>query len=321
MSVYERLVRPMLFALDPEVAHDFAITALKRASLVRFAAAEKPVELFGLKFRNRVGLAAGFDKNGVALPAWEALGFGFAEIGTITAHPQPGNPKPRIFRYPGQRAIINRLGFNNDGAEVVAARLRQLKNSGRWPSIPVGINLGKSRLTAIDKAAEDYRVSFRLLCEYADYIAVNVSSPNTPGLRDLQDAGQLGRLLDVLQEENTTAKPLLVKIAPDLTLEQLDQIIRTCETKRVAGLIATNTTLDHSAIENDQAGGLSGAPLLVKSNEMVRAIRARSRLPIVGVGGITDAQSAEAKVDAGAQLIQVYTGLIYRGPCLIREAA
>lgn len=324
MNLYETLVRPIVFALDPELAHKVTMRALCAApslALRCFAPADKAIELFGLTFRNRAGLAAGFDKNGIALPAWEALGFGFAEIGTVTAHPQSGNPKPRIFRYAQQQALINRLGFNNDGAAIVAKRLRQLRESGRWPRIPIGINIGKSKVTPLDNAREDYRFSFQLLREFADYVAINVSSPNTPGLRDLQDAEQLGALLDVLQNENPEAKPLLVKMAPDLTNEQLEQIIVTCEAKGVAGLIATNTTLDHSEISHDRPGGLSGAPLLEKSNEITRAIRTRTQLPIVGVGGITDAASAQTKIAAGAQLIQIYTGLIYRGPALIREAA
>ena len=325
LRAYQRLVRPILFALDPERAHELTMAALRstraHALLRRFAPPDRPVEFCGVRFRNRVGLAAGFDKNGVALPAWEALGFGFAEIGTITAQPQPGNPKPRIFRYPEQQAIINRLGFNNDGAAAVAKRLRRLRESGRWPRIPVGINIGKSKVTPLEHAAEDYVESFRLLREYADYVVINVSSPNTPGLRELQDAEQLSHLLHVLQNENAGAKPLLIKIAPDLTSEQIEDMIVTCEAKRIAGLIATNTTLDHTAVRNDQAGGLSGAPLLTKSNEIIRAIRARSALPIIGVGGVTDADSAQAKIDAGAQLLQIYTGLIYRGPALIREAA
>lgn len=321
MSWYERLVRPALFALDAEKAHEFALAALRRLPRIHFVAVNKPVECFGLVFRNRVGLAAGFDKNGVALPAWDAMGFGFAEIGTVTAKPQPGNPKPRIFRYPEQHAIINRLGFNNDGAEAVAVRLRRLRESGRWPRIPIGINIGKSKVTPLEDAADDYLFSFRLLREFADYVVVNVSSPNTPGLRDLQDAEQLGRLLDVLQDENAGAKPLLVKVAPDLAIQQVEQIVATCEAKGVAGLIATNTTVDHHGIANDQAGGLSGAPLLANSNEIISVIRARSKLPIIGVGGIIDAASAQTKIAAGAQLIQIYTGLVYRGPQLIRETA
>ena len=326
---YERLLRPALFALDAERAHALTIRALCTASrskiallpLRAFAPPDRPVELFGLTFRNRVGLAAGMDKNGVALPAWEAMGFGFVELGTVTAHPQSGNPKPRIFRYPRQRAIINRLGFNNDGAVAIATRLRHLRESGRWPRIPVGINIGKSKVTPLERAAEDYRFSFGLLREFADYVVLNVSSPNTPGLRELQQADQLAALLEILQNENASAKPLLVKIAPDLTSEELKQVVTTCEAKRVAGLITTNTPLDHGSIARNESGGLSGVPLLQKSNEVIRAVRSQTRLPVIGVGGIIDAASAQSKIEAGAQLIQIYTGLIFRGPALIREIA
>ncbi|MFL6537258.1 MAG: quinone-dependent dihydroorotate dehydrogenase [Chthoniobacterales bacterium] len=328
-AAYERLIRPGLFSLDAERAHELTIRALSTASrsnvglipLRGFAPPDRPVELFGLTFRNRVGLAAGMDKNGVALPAWEAMGFGFLEIGTVTAHTQPGNPRPRIFRYPDHQGIINRLGFNNDGAVVIAARLRSLRESGRWPRIPVGINIGKSKITPLERAADDYRLSFQSLREFADYVVLNVSSPNTPGLRDLQQADHLVALLDILQNENRGAKPLFVKIAPDLATEQLEQIIATCEGARVAGLIATNTTLDHTSIARSETGGLSGAPLLQRSNDVLRLIRARSALPVIGVGGIVDAASARSKIEAGAQLIQIYTGLIFRGPALIREVA
>lgn len=331
-AVYERILRPVLFSIDPEKAHHLTIGALRNASrstamlrpLRAFAPPDDPVELFGLRFRNRVGLAAGFDKNGVALPAWEALGFGFAEIGTVTAQPQLGNPKPRIFRFPEQQALINRLGFNNDGAEVVAQRLRSLRQRGRWPAIPVGINIGKSRSTAVERAADDYLFSFRLLREFADYVVLNISSPNTPRLRSLQEQSALEELLRVVQRENSApAKPLLVKIAPDLTSDDLDQIITTSERGGVAGLIATNTTLDHSAIpeDRDQTGGLSGAPLQKRSTEVIRAITDRSVLPVIAVGGIVDASSGRDKINAGAALLQIYTGLVFRGPALIREVA
>ena len=329
---YERLVRPLLFSLDPETAHHLAIAALRLASgaslaldaMRRFAPLPNPTNLFGLTFPNPVGLAAGFDKNGVALPAWEALGFGFVEVGTVTAKAQPGNPKPRIFRYPEQQALINRLGFNNDGADVVADRLRTLRESGRWPRIPVGINIGKSKVTELADAAEDYLYSFRRLREFADYVVLNVSSPNTPGLRDLQHEEALATLLAAVQGENQrTRKPILLKIAPDLTLAALDQVVTACEQNEIAGLIATNTTLDHSVVpaERDQTGGLSGAPLRQKSTEFIRTIEARTQLPIVGAGGVMDAASAREKFDAGADLIQVYTGYIYRGPGLLREIA
>lgn len=329
-AIYQRLVRPALFALSAEAAHNLAIRALHAASkrpsalhqLERFAPQPKPKTVFGLTFRNPVGLAAGFDKNGVALPAWAALGFGFVEVGTVTAKPQPGNPKPRIFRYPQQGALINRLGFNNDGADVVAARLRALRESERWPAIPVGINIGKSKITPLEQAVEDYLHSFRLLAPLADYMVLNVSSPNTPGLRSLQDQDALRQLLFAVARENETiGKPVLLKIAPDLGPADLGQVIATAEENRIAGIIATNTTLDHSAIPSslDQTGGLSGRPLFEKSTEFVRAIRARSSLPIIASGGITDAATAREKVTAGADLLQVYTGYIYRGPRLLSE--
>src|SRR5437764_13021712 len=249
-AVYERLVRPLLFSLDPETAHHLALRVLRVASRLPFALAafhrfrppEKPKTLFGLTFPNPIGLAAGFDKNGVAIPAWAALGFGFIEVGTVTAKPQPGNPKPRIFRYPEQQALINRLGFNNDGADVIAARLRRLRESGRWPAIPVGINLGKSKVSPLDQAVDDYLYSFRLLAPLADYVVLNVSSPNTPGLRSLQEHAALEQLLRAIRRENEIArKPVLLKIAPDPSLTELEQIIATSERHRIAGLTATTT--------------------------------------------------------------------------------
>ena len=243
--------------LIPEQAHHLAIRALRIAprvpfglrALNAFQPPPKPTTVFGVNFPNPVGLAAGFDKNGVVLPGLAAVGFGFVEIGTVTAMAQPGNPKPRIFRYPKQEALINRLGFNNDGAETVAVRLGKLQASGRWPRVPVGINIGKSKMTPIEEAPEDYLHSFRLLHGFADYITLNVSSPNTPGLRELQEHDALAELLQIVQKENQiTGKPILVKIAPDLSMSDLEGIIGTCEENGVAGIIATNTTLDHSAI-------------------------------------------------------------------------
>jgi len=327
---YRRFVRPLLFSLDPETAHHFTIRSLQFASWTRallrplraFQPTPKPTTVFGLSFPNRVGLAAGFDKNGVALPAWEALGFGFVEIGTVTARPQPGNPKPRIFRYPNQEALINRLGFNNDGADVVAERLRKLRAAGRWLRIPVGINIGKSKATPLENAVEDYVYSFSQLRDVADYVVLNVSSPNTPGLRDLQKEEALAQLLQAIRGENQEArKPVLLKIAPDLSLTALEQIIAACEESEIAGIVATNTTLDHSAIPAtlDQAGGLSGAPLRDKATAFVGMIRERTSLPIIAVGGIQDAASAREKFAAGAALVQIYTGYVYRGPGLVRE--
>jgi dihydroorotate dehydrogenase len=331
-TTYERLVRPLLFSLSPEAAHHLAIRNLRMISawpsilrqLQRFQSAPKPKTVFGLTFPNPIGLAAGFDKNGVAIPAWAAVGFGFVEVGTVTAKAQPGNPKPRIFRYPEQEALINRLGFNNDGADVVVARLRRLRESGRWPAIPVGINIGKSKITPIENAVDDYLYSFRLLAPLADYVVLNVSSPNTPGLRTLQEHDALEQLLAAIRRENETArKPVLLKIAPDLSLAELEQIIAACEQHAIAGIIATNTTLDHSAIPSarDQTGGLSGIPLREKSTAFVRAIASRSSLPVIASGGITDAASAREKLQAGAQLLQIYTGYVYRGPALLREIA
>ena len=329
--LYEALVRPLLFSLDAETAHHVAMRALRLAShsaatiapLRRYQPTAKPLRVFGLDFPNPIGLAAGFDKNAVALPAWEALGFGFVEVGTVTAKAQPGNPKPRIFRYPEHRALINRLGFNNDGADAIAERLRALRASGRWPRIPVGINIGKSKATELAGAADDYLYSFRRLREFADYIALNVSSPNTPGLRSLHETEALTGLLRAVADENETqaAKPILLKIAPDLSHDDLSAVISACEQYRIAGIIATNTTLDHGAIlsAGDQTGGLSGAPLREKSTAFIRTITAQTNLPVIGVGGIFDAASAREKLEAGARLIQVYTGYVYRGPSLLRE--
>jgi dihydroorotate dehydrogenase len=329
-KLYERLVRPLLFSLDAETAHHFTIELLRGASRLDLALRllgfcqppSKPKTLFGLNFPNPVGLAAGLDKNGVALPAWAGLGFGFIEIGTVTARAQPGNPEPRIFRLPEQQALINRLGFNNDGADAIAERLRKLRESGRWPAVPVGINIGKSKVTPLEQAADDYLYSFRLLHDFADYITLNVSSPNTPGLRDLQEPQKLADLLRAINSEPGVAtKPVFIKISPDLSPIELEGILNVSAENRVAGIIATNTTLDHSSIPPalDEEGGLSGAPLREKATTLVRDIVAKSAIPVIASGGICDAESAREKFQAGAQLIQVYTGLVYRGPRLLRE--
>ena len=329
-ETYERLVRPLLFSLDAETAHRLTMQLLGRASHLDVALRalrclqprSKPKTLFGLTFQNPIGLAAGLDKNGVALPAWAALGFGFIEIGTVTAKAQPGNPKPRIFRVPEQQGLINRLGFNNDGADAIAQRLAALQQSGRWPAVPVGINIGKSRATPVEHATDDYLYSFRILREFADYITLNISSPNTPGLRELQAPEKLSELLHAINNEaGKVLTPLVVKISPDLTGAELKAILAVCEENGVSGIVATNTTLDHSSIpaQLDQAGGLSGAPLRDKSTAMVREIAARAAIPVIASGGIFDAESAREKFQAGAQLIQLYTGLVYRGPQLLRE--
>ena len=325
--VYDYFIRPFLFSFDPETAHHMAMRGLQFLSWFGFRPQHDSRlcrTVFGLTFPNPVGLAAGFDKNAQVLPAWQALGFGFAEVGTVTALPQPGNPLPRIFRLPEIGGLINRMGFNNDGAEAVAARLENLKASGNWPTIPVGINLGKSKVTPLEEATQDYLFSFRRFFALGDYFVLNVSSPNTPGLRSLQGKAELNELLGAVQAENFSRpepKPLVLKIAPDLEFSQIEEILELAATHKLAGLIATNTTLDHSAVPpgRDETGGLSGLPLLKRSTEIVKFITARTSLPVIAVGGIFNADAALEKFDAGAALVQIYTGFIYRGPALIRE--
>jgi dihydroorotate dehydrogenase len=335
--VYERMLRPLLFRLESERAHELAVESMAllgrigplcRAmeSLARVSpACFRPVDAFGLRFPNAVGLAAGFDKNARAWPAAAALGFGHVEIGTVTALAQPGNPRPRMFRYPAQEAVINRLGFNNEGAEAVASRLSRHPRPGSR-RIPLGINLGKSKAVGIDRATEDYLESFGRLADLADYVTLNVSSPNTPGLRQLQDESRLRELLSAVTGANSrrasapgrTRVPILLKISPDLGYPEIDAVIRVAGEFRLDGLIATNTTLARTgpfAIAAE-AGGLSGAPLRARSTEVVRYVARATggKLPIIGVGGITDILSAAEKLDAGATLVQLYSGLIYRGP-------
>ncbi len=311
--------------LPAEAAHNLAILGLRLTPPYLLRAAfgatpQKPTKLFGLTFPNPVGLAAGMDKNASTLRAWEALGFGFVEAGTITALAQPGNPKPRCFRYPSEQALINRMGFNNAGASVTAERLARQKASGRWPRVPVGINIGKSKLTPNEQAASDYATSYKLLLPFGDYFVVNVSSPNTPNLRALQDRDSLAEIIRTLKRINNI-KPLLVKIAPDLTDEAVRDIAALAESEHLAGLIATNTTLDHSSVpkDSDQQGGLSGTPLLQRSTEVLRILRSATDLPIIASGGIMDAASAHKKLEAGASLVQLYTGFVYHGPELIRD--
>jgi dihydroorotate dehydrogenase len=327
--VYERLVRPALFRVaggDAEAVHEKTLAGLARfgpalGPLRRYYAGPAvPREVFGVRFPGPVGLAAGMDKNGVALGSWPALGFGFVELGTVTWHAQPGNPRPRLVRFPPSEAIVNRMGFNNLGARALAARLEV---AGRAP-VPVGISLGKSKVTPVAEAVDDYVQSFRVLQRYADYIAVNVSSPNTPGLRSLQDRAALSSLLGALAGEGAGV-PLLVKVAPDLTDSALGEVLEVCTEHGISGVIATNTTLGRSGLApgdvsraSAEAGGLSGRPLATRAREVVSFVTRESGLPVIGVGGVLEVDDALRLFDAGASLVQVYTGLVYRGPALVR---
>lgn len=323
---FEKLVRPALFAFPPETAHDLGIGSLHyllASPLARRFAARifrsefplGPVRVFGLDFPNPLGLAAGFDKNAVAADQLAALGFGFVEVGTVTMRPQPGNEKPRLFRLPSDRALINRLGFNNDGAVKIAGRLASIRRD-----CVVGVNIGKNKDVPLDAAIGNYLDCFRTVHDAADYVAVNVSSPNTPNLRELQRAESLETLLAELIAANREfgPKPLLVKIAPDLSPAEIETIAGVALDLGLAGIIATNTTIARDALGRDpnESGGLSGAPLRQRSTEAVRRIfrSTAGKLPIVGVGGIFTAADAFEKIAAGATLVQAYTGFIYGGP-------
>ncbi|MFH1500089.1 MAG: quinone-dependent dihydroorotate dehydrogenase [Verrucomicrobiota bacterium] len=342
-ALYEKLLRPLIFRLDSERAHEVGVHAMALLGKLPPVCAlmarcnrlspgrHRPVSVFGLEFPNAVGLAAGFDKNACAWRAAAALGFGHVEIGTVTGLAQPGNPKPRVFRYPAEEAVINRMGFNNEGAEAVAARLAGQPGPGRR-AIPLGINIGKSKVAELDDAVNDYLKSFRLLADHADYMVVNVSSPNTPDLRKLQEKDRLEVVLRALVEANSARveagrdrRPLLLKIAPDLSWRQIDEVLETILGLGLDGVIATNTTLARpgSFASVDQAGGLSGAPVRHRSTQIISYITKTTagKLPVIGVGGITDAASAGEKLDAGASLVQVYTGMIYRGPFFARALA
>ncbi|HZG38673.1 MAG TPA: quinone-dependent dihydroorotate dehydrogenase [Nodosilinea sp.] len=348
---YRQLVRPLLFhgvTLDPEFLHRRTMNLLAwlgQPDRHPMAAQTQPwlrqqfclsdsrlaQTCWGMRFANPLGLAAGFDKDGEAARTWPLLGFGFAELGTVTRHPQSGNPQPRLFRLVQDEAVLNRMGFNNQGAEALAERLGGYWDGDR-PSLPIGINLGKSKVTELAAAAEDYRFSFQQLYPYGDYFVVNVSSPNTPGLRSLQAADQLGPILAALQEENSDRKPILVKIAPDLAWADIDAVIDLALAHGLAGIIATNTTIAREGLKTqtllqtgnsvtEEAGGISGAPLRQRSTAVIHHIyqRTEGHLPIVGVGGIFTAADAWAKITAGATLLQVYTGWIYEGPWMVRR--
>ncbi len=325
-KLWEKLIRPAMFALDAERAHEIGIEAMKLGLSSVFSAdhqASEAIERFGLKFANPVGLAAGFDKNGVVVNQLASLGFGFVEVGTVTYEPQSGNPKPRLFRLPDDKALINRLGFNNDGAIAVSERLRRLRRD-----CVVGVNIGKNKHVPNEEATENYLECFELIHDVADYIAINISSPNTPNLRELQKAEGLEELLSSLQSRNRElgAKPLIVKIAPDLFEAEIESIVDLCLRYEIAGIIATNTTVERDGlvtkdVEKFGAGGLSGRPLTRRSTEVISTIYRHSNatLPIIGVGGIFTAEDAFEKVAAGACLVQAYTGFVYGGPTFARD--
>jgi dihydroorotate dehydrogenase len=389
--LYRHLIRPVLFAQDPEEIHRFTLNLLHWASERElaidaaesfFGASELPSTVFGLQFPNPVGLAAGMDKDGEAVPIWRSLGFGFSELGAVTWQAQPGNPPPRLFRAIPDGAIVNRMGFNNAGASALADALERWRKLGRWPAHPVGINLGKTKTAPLDKAAEAYANSLQVLWPHADFFVVNVSSPNTPGLRQLQDKAALDEILSALQEvqkkmvssqwsvvsgplsvvsghssvvnsqvsvasrpsESSSppsaptphsafrtphlVRPILVKVAPDLSFSALDEILELVGPRQIAGIVATNTTLSRPETSDPdlariytEAGGLSGRPLRARSTEIIRHLyrQTRGRLPIIGVGGIFTAEDAWEKIAAGASLVQIYTSLVYEGPGVARD--
>lgn len=361
--IYRNVIRPILFEQNSEAAHEWMLASLSWANrspvlgdaiASLFESPNLPVDLFELSFPNPVGLAAGMDKHATALPAWEGLGFGFAELGGVTWHSQEGNPQPRLFRAVDSEALINRMGFNNPGARKFAANLTEWESRGRWPNHPIAINLGKSKTTPLEQAPEDYAQSLHALWKYADFFVVNVSSPNTPNLRELQNPSALDEVLAAVQEANqqeasarakrtkeqivknnkvslrdsSHPKPILVKIAPDLPFEALDELLKITFKREIAGIVATNTTVTRPASNNadlqrvyGEEGGLSGRPLRERSTEVIRHLYRSScgRLPIIGVGGVFNASDAWEKITAGASLVQVYTSLVYEGPGIAKK--
>lgn len=335
--MYKLLLRPLLFKLHAEKAHNVTLSLLKNGfkipgvksifkSVYGVSDLKLEKEVFGIKFPNPVGLAAGLDKNAEVAAEMHALGFGFIEVGTVTPKPQDGNPLPRLFRLKEDTGLINRMGFNNKGVESMVERLKKMPKN-----IIIGGNIGKNKLTPNENAVDDYVICFEALFDYVNYFVVNVSSPNTPGLRDLQDKEPLTALLNELQLLNnlkTAPKPILLKIAPDLTNEQLDDIVEIVSNTKIAGVIATNTTTSRENLitSNDDIstignGGLSGKPLKNRSTEVIRYLKttSQSAFPIIGVGGICSAEDALEKIDAGADLIQVYSGFVYEGPSMIKN--
>jgi dihydroorotate dehydrogenase len=334
--MYKQIIRPILFKLPAEKAHHFTFSLVKglhkipgvgalNRALYQHKGAK--LKLWNLEFPNRIGLAAGFDKDGKLFDELANYGFGFIELGTVTPRPQPGNPQPRLFRLPEDQALINRMGFNNEGVDALVERLKKRRNK----QIILGGNIGKNKDTPNDEALEDYLICFEKLYNWVDYFVVNVSSPNTPNLRDLQEKGPLLKILSRLQQENKKkekAKPILLKIAPDLSEGQLDDIVDIVIESGIAGIIATNTTIDRSGLKTAQetistigAGGLSGRPVRYRSTEVIQYLSAKAsgRFPIVAVGGIFTAADAREKLAAGASLVQVYTGFIYEGPAMVKR--
>ncbi len=334
MDLYP-FAKPLLFAIDPERAHEITLGQIDRAAacgairLLLGAPVNDPVELLGLPFANRIGLAAGLDKNGAHILALQAMGFGFIEVGTVTPRAQPGNPKPRMFRLPERRALINRLGFNNGGVDAFVANVKRANFRG-----VLGLNIGKNADTPIENALDDYRLCLQRVYPYASYVTVNISSPNTRNLRQLQGGDNLDRMLaglaqtrELLTAEHRKRVPMALKIAPDLDESQIDVIAAALQRHGIDAVIATNTTLSREAVvglaQAQESGGLSGAPVFEASNRVIAALRARlpEPYPIIGVGGVMSGADACIKIDAGASLVQIYTGLIYRGPALISECA
>jgi dihydroorotate dehydrogenase len=339
--LYKSIIRPLLFSVEPEKIHYAVFDALRLAfglplanfmTKQFFEVQDKSLEvnLFGLKFPNPVGLAAGFDKDAKLLDELSAFGFGFIEVGTLTPKPQEGNPKPRLFRLPTDNALINRMGFNNEGVMAAVKRLDKFR-SKKQTNMIIGGNIGKNKVTPNEEAVKDYEICFDALFEHVDYFTVNVSSPNTPNLRALQEKEPLQKLLQTLQDKNQgkkTPKPILLKIAPDLTHSQLDDILEITQTTNLSGVIATNTTISREGLKTSQneldkigAGGLSGKPLRQKSTEVIQYLyqNSQQKLPIIGVGGIHSAQDALEKKNIGAKMVQLYTGFVYEGPWLIEE--
>lgn len=338
--LYKSLVRPILFLGDPERTHEQTLTLLSKISplegvLERLFAvkdARLQVSLGSLKFNNPVGLSAGFDKNGVAINTWPGFGFGFIEIGAVTALAQPGNPPPRLYRLPKDLALINRLGFNNEGAQAIGTRLEEMQKRGELPKVPLGVNIGRSKIVETKDAPADFLFTFERLYPYGDYFTLNVSSPNTPKLRDLQEKSLLQDLLAAIQTKNrefaertgARQKPVLVKIAPDMEFSQVDEIIDVVRAQKLAGIVATNATAflrERLVTPTDEPGGLSGKPLRTKATEFVRHIYRASegRVPVVGAGGIFTAADAYEKIQAGASAVQIYTGFVYEGPAAVKH--